>query len=68
MTANEFIVPARNWLLALAVYLRDSKDGDTIIVQNEAMRQLAERGKLRTCPEKELIIAIGEGGDTGCLT
>lgn len=48
-----------NWLKKLAISIEKAKDEDVIIVHSEAAKELAERARLRMCPEKKIIFEVG---------
>jgi hypothetical protein len=51
-------VPSSNWGAALADIVDECQDGDTIIVRNESMKELAERAIKRLYPDKKITIQI----------
>lgn len=51
-------VPQANWHTALADAIEQSQDGDTIIVHNPSMKELAERALGRMCPGKLIFFQI----------
>jgi hypothetical protein len=53
-------IPAGNWTTALADAIKDASDGDTIVCHTENMRALAERARLRMCPDKALVYEVIE--------
>jgi len=54
----EHTVPETNWHVASADLIRDSTDGDTIIVRSEAMRELGEIAHKRMCPNKMITFKV----------
>lgn len=53
-------VPASNWTVTLADLIGVARDGDTIEVHTEAMRELARLAHRRMCPEKNLTFVVQE--------
>ena len=53
-------IPFGNWRSALADTIQDASEGDTIVCHNTDMRALAERARLRMCPEKALVYEVTE--------
>lgn len=47
-----------NWLKKLATDIEKAKNGDVVIVQNVAAKELAERARLRMCPEKKIVFEV----------
>jgi hypothetical protein len=44
-----------SWLDKLATDIEKAKTGDVIVVKSEAAKELAERARLRMCPEKKIV-------------
>lgn len=55
-----YTIPTRSWTLMLWVAIAAAQDGDVIEVHNDAMQELAERARLRMCPDKNLTFEIEE--------
>ena len=53
-----FAVPAKNWTTALPTIIDDCKDGDTILVATEAMKEMAIRALHRLYPDKNVIVLV----------
>lgn len=53
-------IPRTNWPMHLADAIEQAREGDTIIVHNESMHQLALEAAHRMCPDKSLTFVIGE--------
>lgn len=49
-----------SWLDVLTAHIEKAKDGDSITVRSEAAKELAERARLRMCPEKKIIFEVKE--------
>lgn len=54
----EIRIQDRNWTTKLAAAINDSCDGDIIIVNTPAQKELGERAKLRLCPRKRIIFKV----------
>ena len=54
----EFRLPRRNWHMALADAIKQSSDGDIIIVFSKVMLELGLSAKMRMCPDKLLTFEI----------
>lgn len=57
-------VPQGNWHMALADAIEQCQDGDTIVVHNHSMKELAERAHARMCPDKSIVFQIKEADFT----
>ena len=53
-------IPTGGWTTALADAIDDATAGDTIVCHNTDMRALAERARLRMCPDKALVYEVTE--------
>lgn len=51
-------VPAVNWTVSLAQFIRESKDGDEIVCRAEAQRSMARSAIKRMCPNKEIKLTV----------
>ncbi len=51
-------IPAKNWTIALADSINKSQPGDIIIVTTESQKQMGEKAKQRTCPNKPLSFEV----------
>lgn len=49
-------ISEKNWSTELAKILRESHDGDLILVATPSQKVLAERAKQRLCPQKRITI------------
>ncbi len=47
-----------SWLVKLAEEIKGAKVGDVIIVRSTKAKELAERARLRMCPEKKIAFVI----------
>ena len=54
------VIPTVNWHMALADAIDASQDGDVIVVQNEAQKELGEIAKSRVCPDKNITFEVKE--------
>jgi len=52
-------ITASNWHMALADAIEQAEDGDTIVVHNPSMKELAERVLGRMCPGKKIFFQMG---------
>lgn len=57
MSVTRF-VPAANWTTALIEFIQISNDGDEIVCNTEAERELAKRAMARMCPGKQIILTV----------
>ena len=54
------VIPLKNWHMELANAIDNANDGDTIVVHDEDMKQLALSAKSRMCPDKQLEFELSE--------
>jgi len=55
---SEWKIPHANWHMALAIAIEETQDGDTIVVHNDAERELGEIAKERMCPQKQITFEV----------
>lgn len=55
----EIKLPVGNWHTALTDAIEDAKDGDIIVVNSDAQKQLGLSAKKHLCPDKDIMF---EGG------
>ena len=51
-------IPAGNWTQALVDKIELAKKGDVIEVHSHAMKELAEKARLRMCPQKNITFKV----------
>lgn len=54
MSQNHY-VSRKNWTTHLPTLIQNAADGDTIVVYSENQAALAERARVRMCPDKSLV-------------
>ena len=59
----KFIIPTMDWTEYLAEAIEESQDGDVIVVASEVAKQLGERAKSRTCPDKKITFEIAKAAE-----
>ncbi len=56
-------IPTANWTTAIVNAIEIARDGDKIIVHNDAMKELAKRAIARMCPDKQIILTVASETD-----
>jgi hypothetical protein len=54
----KYNVPSADWLQKLADYIELAKDGDIIVVESDAAKELGERALKRMCPNKTITFEV----------
>ena len=54
----KYTLSPENWAMTLADLIKNSEDGDIIIVSSEAQKELGIRAKNRRYPEKSITFLV----------
>lgn len=58
-------IPAMNWTRCVESAIKDSKDGDEIVVSSDDMREYVKLAIERQCPDKNIVLTVNALGN--CL-